>query len=85
MTESKSSSKCHAGKSTSELLFPPPLETQLHCESSPLSLTPFPLRLRFFVDKVGGEYSFFSQSLACNTELDLIVLEEVLHLATRVA
>lgn len=51
------------------------------------SFVPYTISLAVTVlrGQSGGEYSFFSQSLACNTELDLIVLEEVLHLATRVA
>lgn len=59
----QSSSKCHAGKSTSGLLFHLPRDTAaLRIDS--LSLTPSPLRLRFFVDKVreGWEYSIFSIS-----------------------
>lgn len=57
----------------------------MHCESSPFVPYTISLAVTVLRGQSGGEYSFFSQSLACNTELDLIVLEEVLHLATRVA
>lgn len=59
MTESKSSSKCHAGKGTSELLFPPPLETQLHCESSPFVPYTISLAVTVLRGQSWGEYSFF--------------------------
>lgn len=62
MTETKSSSKCHAGKSTSELLFPPPLETQLHCESSPFVPYTISLAVTVLRGQSGGNIAFFSIS-----------------------
>lgn len=59
MTESKVSSKCHAGKGTSELFFPPPLETQLRCESSPLVPYTISLAVTVLRGQSWGEYSFF--------------------------
>lgn len=59
MTETKSSSKCHAGKGTSELFFPPPLETQLYCESSPFVPYTISLAVTVLRGQSGGEYSFF--------------------------